>query len=81
MSFYQGKVSGSLSALERRFWLRALMACMSSPSSVNDIIARFSAKWLGLALGMVISPRCTIHRSTICEAVFSYFRASDCRTG
>ena len=54
---YHGNVSGSLSAFERRFWFRALMARMSSSESENAVTAKFSAKWLGLARGMVIRSR------------------------
>ena len=72
ISFYHGKVSGSLSAFERRFWFRALMACMSSLESENAMMSRFSLKWLGLARGIVIRSRCIIQRSTICEAVFGF---------
>ena len=64
------KYSGSFTSLDRMFWFRALMACMSSSERAKFSISRFSAKWLGLARGMVIKSRCTIHRSTICEDVF-----------
>jgi len=42
--YYHGNVSGSLSTFERRFWFKALMACMSSSESENVMISRFSAK-------------------------------------
>ena len=54
---YQGKFSGSFTSLDRMFWFRALMACMSSSERAKFSISRFSAKWLGLARGMVIKLR------------------------
>ena len=77
---YHGNVSGSLSLFERRLMFNALSCAISSSANANWRISRFSAKWFGLARGMVIRSRCTIQRRTICEGVLPYFLARFCIT-
>ena len=54
---YQGKFSGSFLASERKFWFNVPIAAMSSSLNSKLMISKFSAKWFGLARGMVIKSR------------------------